>query len=262
MPNGGELDEATLPDILRAIPSTDLPAFMGPCASSGITLLCPASLAELPCNAKKIKSGPSVKPDVGIRTGETTWAVSVKSFRHAPPAIVNHTRRELFMKNPDIESEWVSAADRLVTSYWDRAGDAPEDVPLTALTVCPADKDLLVKLLAYFAFRGTGRKRSRREADSVLEVHGTGKATTHLQFIPCATQTEKENYIRSKWDFMRISMRTKGMGKGVQREANTPWMRSTGPATMARGALHVRIMKGAAAVAWAGIHVLPIATCN
>lgn len=147
------------------------------------------------------KAIPSQKSDVHING----IGYSLKSNRSAPPAFINHTHRNGILKVCQREGIDIRKLDVLVKNYWlaRNTGTITEDVKFKG-SVFESDRDVMVKLLAYFLFKGTAKGDSLYPAEFLYSFDDPLDFSTWKKYSPFdAANKIIDNTI--------ISLRNKGM---------------------------------------------------
>jgi len=169
---------------------------------------------------------------------------SVKSNRARPPAIVNHTTRDKWLRVCNVVGLSIDLLDEMVSEYWKLRIDRKigEDVHSMS-TYCPFGnnaqrKEYLRTLINYFLFEGTGAQDSPYPAEYILEftdplIPGTWRIL------------DKRSAFDSMWPKMVFSIRSKkGMPpdylniSATKKALIEPWVRHIDGDY--RGSLHVR----------------------
>lgn len=172
---------------------------------------------------------------------------SLKSSRAAPPAIVNHTTREKWLKVCDRRQITIDLLDGMVSEYWKlrMEGRIGEDIHTTS-SLCPfgCTKEhqlYLKKLVDYFLFDGTGSALSNYPADYILEFNDPLNPNTWRIL-------DRDTAFFAEWPKMVFSIRSKkGMPSNypninpAQKALMEPWVRFIDGDY--RGALHIRAKK-------------------
>lgn len=187
-----------------------------------------------------LKAPTSAKRDVMIN-GK---GYSVKSTRAAPPAIVNHTTREKWLRVCNVVGLSIDPLDEMVSEYWRLRidGKIGEDVPSSS-AYCPFGssvqrREYLRPLINYFLFEGTGAHDSPYPAECILEF------TDPL--IPSTWRIlDKRSAFDSMWPKMVFSIRSeKGMPinypniSATKKALIEPWVKHIDGDY--RGSLHIR----------------------
>ena len=170
---------------------------------------------------------------------------SLKSTRAAPPAIVNHTTREKWMRVCTRIDIRIDMLDKMVSEYWELRthGKIGEDIPVSShycpFGNTPERRHYLKILINYFLFDGTGSKDSLYRADYILEFGDPlDMATWRI--------LDRDSAFDSLWPKMIFSIRAKkGMPSNYARMWDAkkkaqiaPWVRHIDGDY--RGALHIR----------------------
>lgn len=188
-----------------------------------------------------IKAGSHSKADT-IINGES---ISVKSKKHSPPAIVNHTTRPGFEFAAKHSGGEIEKLDLLIENYWQNrlANLIGEDVKNTSIhSPFKEEKEIMRPFLNYFLFDGTGSQLSKIPANRILGFSDPLNVNTWIIY-------DRENAIDMYWDNLIFSIRSKkGMPKNypnVTHKNTIPlmpsierWTRFVNDAY--RGALHIR----------------------
>ncbi len=172
---------------------------------------------------------------------------SLKSSRARPPAIVNHTTREKWVRICQKVGTQIDMLDEMVLEYWDLriSYKIGEDIQ-TSSPYCPFGnteprRQYLKALFNYFLFDGSGSEDSRYPADYILEFSQPTDPTTWKILT-------KETAFEAMWPHMIFSIRSKkGMPTNYpninpsKKKQMEPWVRHFGGDY--RGSLHVRAGK-------------------
>jgi hypothetical protein len=169
LPNAGEEDEPIIIAKLVSLKGTEVDQIgkiMSVASYNGIEYNFPIAsfqIAKAPTTAKR---------DV-IINGK---GYSLKSIRARPPAIVNHTTREKWIRVCEVLDEKIDMLDEMVREYWELRINRKvgEDVFSSSTLYCPFGnnpqrREYLRKLIDYFLFQGTGSKDSEYPANYILE---------------------------------------------------------------------------------------------
>lgn len=193
-------------------------------------------------SSTQIRKAPTgAKRDVTINgTG-----YSLKSTRAAPPAIVNHTTREKWLRVCQITGVQIDLLDEIVSEYWELRirGKIGEDISVSS-PLCPfcktrKRKDYLRRLINYFLFDGTGSKDSKYPATHILEFEDPLNVMTWRVL----NRNQAFNFL---WPKLVFSIRAKkgmpfdfkNMEDAEKKAAIAPWVRYIDGDY--RGALHIR----------------------
>ena len=164
---------------------------------------------------------------------------SLKSNGSALPAFVNHTHRHGILKVCQREGIDITKLDLLVNSYWlaRNAGRIAEDVKFVG-SVFANDRDVMVKLLAYFLFKGTAKGDSAYPADFLYSFTDPLDFSTWIPYEPI-------NAANDIIDKTTISLRNKGMpatyhpdSKNQNHIEMRPWVRFSDGEW--KGSIHIR----------------------
>lgn len=170
---------------------------------------------------------------------------SLKSTRASPPAIVNHTTREKWIRVCKKTGVQIDMLDEMVSEYWKLRthNKIGEDIQVSSCR-CPFGntlkrKQYLKGLINYFLFDGTGSSDSLYPADYILEFDDPSDITTWRIL-------DRDSAFDSLWPKMVFSIRAKkGMPSdyahmwNVKKKAQiAPWVKYIDGDY--RGALHIR----------------------
>ncbi len=187
------------------------------------------------------KAPTSAKRDV-IINGK---GYSLKSIRKRPPAIVNHTTREKWIRICQVIGEKIDLLDEMVAEYWDLRvnGKIGEDT-FANRSICPfvnteRRRKYLKQLIDYFLFYGTGSKGSEYPAEYILQFSDPSDPQTW-------TVLSKETAFEALLPNMIFSLRSKkGMPPGYPRMSDAKkkalidvWVKKIDGDY--RGSLHIR----------------------
>lgn len=183
------------------------------------------------------KAPPKAKSDVYING----FGISLKSLQGAPPALINHTHRNGFLKVANRISEDISLLDSLINNYWTLRlnGIISEDIGAISLNSpfrSEQAKQIIKPYLNYFLFDGTGQAISPYRAEYLLDVTNVFDITTwHIY--------DKDNAISDNiYNRLVFSLRSKGMSANYPNIKNKniiePWTRFCNDKY--KGSLHVR----------------------
>ena len=169
---------------------------------------------------------------------------SLKYSNANPPAILNHTPRHSFLKVCMELGIELTAVDHMVNEYWQlrKSGLIKEDVPNSSPHSPFKKKDpVLVRLIEYFIFDGTGSGKSNFPAEYVLEFSNPIDPATWKIY----NRTEIVDMI---WDNLVFSLRSKGMPDSYQHDSDSSRDKQIRTWTNYRdgkykGALHIRVKK-------------------
>lgn len=191
------------------------------------------------CNIRK--AGTRYKADTIING----IPVSVKSNNFAPPALVNHTRRDGFEYAAKKSGGSIHDLDEIIDNYWELrfARRIAEDISNTNLaSPFRSNKEVLRPFLNYFLFEGTGSGLSKLPANKILGFTNPIDVNTWHFY-------DKSNAIDLYWDHLIFSLRAeKGMPPGYPHNMGRKfaalkpsidkWTRNIDGGY--RGALHIR----------------------
>lgn len=153
------------------------------------------------------KAGTGYKADT-IINGE---AISLKSNKSAPPALVNHTTRPGFEFAANNSGADITKLDQIINEYWDlrMSKQIGEDISNSnILSPFRLKKEELKPILNYFLFDGTGSGLSKLPANRILGFTNPLDITT-WQFY------DKTDAVNLYWDKLIFSLRAKkGMPAG------------------------------------------------
>lgn len=160
-------------------------------------------LLEQLCDVCRIKkTGTREKADVFIN-GK---GFSIKSRQSAPPAIVNHTPRNGWVRIANEKNVSIGTLDSIIAKYWDlrKAGIIKEDTGIGD-EYCPFNgyKDELKVFLEYFLYEGTGSAKSKVPAEAFLEFSKPLDERTW--------EFSRNEYYDKIWERLVFSIRDKGM---------------------------------------------------
>jgi hypothetical protein len=188
---------------------------------------------------KKSKSASKADTIIILRKTQKQLNISIKSKTGAKPSIINHTPRSANAFQNEYLKDDLCYLDILAKEYIDKRkeGVIGEDVEIGKLYSYNDEKikNSLIKMLIYFTFKGTGRKITEHECNSVLIINKNGS----LSFILCDTEKEKESYIQTIIEKSIISFRNKGMPKTTT-EKCMPWVYVNDKGKEC-GAIHIRL---------------------
>jgi hypothetical protein len=153
------------------------------------------------------KAGTGYKADT-IINGE---AISLKSNKSAPPALVNHTTRPGFEFAALNSNADIKALDEIINEYWNlrMSKQIGEDIHNSSLlSPFRNKKEELKPILNYFLFDGTGGSLSKLPANRILGfTNPLDVSTWHLY--------DKNDAVDLYWDKLVFSLRAKkGMPSG------------------------------------------------
>lgn len=180
------------------------------------------------------KAGARDKADVFING----LGYSVKSHQAAPPAIVNHTPRNGWLRIANEKALDISILDKIIKDYWAKRkqGIIKEDTCIGDRH-CPFNgyKEELRGFLEYYLFEGSGSARSKVPAYGVLEFTRPLDESTW--------EFSKGEYLDKVWNRLVFSIRNKGMNDNYPHcKANNeiaPWVEHFQGSY--KGSLHVRV---------------------
>ena len=190
---------------------------------------------ERVCNYCGIsKAGARDKADVFIN-GQ---GYSVKSHQAAPPAIVNHTPRNGWVRIAKEKGLSIRILDSIIKDYWEKrtAGVIKEDTCIGDRN-CPFNnhKEDIRAFLEYFLFEGSGSSRSKVPAVGVLEFTRPLDESTW--------EFSKGEYLDKVWDRLVFSVRNKGMNPNYPQckcaDEISVWTKNFQGSN--KGSLHVRV---------------------
>lgn len=248
--NKGEKDEVLL--LLKLYHLNEMNEFeklveiFGEEASKGISILDIDTNDEIVDINNLSKAKSCYKADFKMRMKKTLkiYTPSIKSKNGANPAIINHTPRnaKIFQEDGIFYND-ISYLDKILAEYIDKRVNKKigEDTLISKL-MCLKNhyslKEIFLKLLSYFVFDGTGKGYSKCRANAIIEYHND-----KITFKNCDDIEKKNEYIKSIYDTLVISLRDKCMPK-VMNEYCKPWVfddiKPDG-SIKHKGSLHIRI---------------------
>ena len=248
--NKGEQDEVLLLIELyyfNVIKQYDkLKVIFGEEASEGISILNMTTEDEILDINELSKANPEFKSDckIKMKKTQTIYIISIKTKNGAPPTILNHKPRsaKIFQKG-GILCDSLIWLDKIMIEYIDKRERkiVVEDTPITDLECLKEDpllKDEFIAVLRYFVFYGSGKGKSKCEANSIMTYQDE-----KITFIKCVNDKDKNTYIKSIYDTLVLSLRDKNMPRIIPEYCN-PWIfNDVKPSglTKCKGSLHIRI---------------------
>jgi len=218
-------------------------------ACEGIEIINPTT--KLPyASIEQIKKAPSgSKADVIILLKHTNVMrySSMKSLRGAKPSILNHTPRSANIFQTTLQP-CICELDSLAKEYINNRKNKiinerrkvvfGEDIEFRDMKSFHDEKikTSFMKMLSYFIFKGTGKKLSPIECDSILVINKDGSLT----FTDCGSEEKKMNYVETIIEQCRISFRPKGMPKKIVDNC-LPWIYTDEVNGKQCGSIHVRL---------------------
>ena len=159
------------------------------------------------------KASPSQKADVYING----IGCSLKSKRGALPALINHTHRYGILNVCQQERIDIKRLDVLVNNYWLArvSGRISEDVEFKG-SVFANDRDVMVRLLAYFLFKGTASGNSERPAKRLCSF------TDPLDYSTWTFYDDPLKAAENIIDNAIISLRSKGIPETYRPDSQKP----------------------------------------
>ena len=152
--------------------------------------------------------------------------MSIKCKHCANPAILNHTPRSAnAFQNPDLLNNHLLILDSFIKNinHLREKNIFGEDIPIKKIdNIDKETKKILIEVLKYFVFEGSGSKLSQNPSNSILEIIDPYDYEKYI-FIQCIDDIQKEKYIDSIYNKIIISMRDKGMQKNIS-ELSKPWV--------------------------------------
>ncbi len=189
------------------------------------------------------KAGILMKADTMINKK----AVSIKSNKKAPPALVNHTTRPGFEFAASHSGGDIDALDQIINEYWvmRKSSFIGEDVKNSSKdSPFAGNKLILNPFLNFFLFKGTGSRLSKIPAEIILSVTDPFDMATWSIY-------DETNAVNVYWEKLVFSVRAKkGMPAGypVLSAKMMPYKSSIEKWTEYidgdyRGALHIRSVR-------------------
>jgi hypothetical protein len=187
------------------------------------------------------KAGTGYKADT-IINGE---AISLKSNKSAPPALVNHTTRPGYEFAAFNSGADITHLDEIINEYWElrMSQQIGEDISNSnILSPFRLKKEELKPILNYFLFDGTGGGLSKLPADRVLGFTNPLDITTWRFY-------DKADAVNLYWDKLVFSLRSKkGMPNGYPDNMSQKALSSKSSVDLwtrhingnHKGALHIR----------------------
>ena len=185
---------------------------------SRIQLKDPSSRLEIR-DIDEIKKGPSgTKADIIIyftNTGETMY-LSIKCNDGAKPTLLNHANRSCDYFQNKLSPEKLGILDSLILK---RNASGKQDVKIKGIKDELNEEEIavLVEVIAYFTFDGTGCSESKCSANSILIVNDSNNIISTSKFINCKEGKDKIEYIKSILPFLGLNMRS---GRGMPGKKN------------------------------------------
>ena len=180
-----------------------------------------------------------------IKTG-AILTPSIKAEGCAPPAILNHTHRAANVFQDGPLAVHLPILDKIIIKMnkLRATGALKEDVPIDKVPFeSDEERQCLEEIIEYFLFIGTGRSKSKCEANSVLFVN---RDPSSWKFIPCITKAEKKNYVKKIWNKLIFSVRAKALlsKKSKKYYLCEPWIGvfpGRNGELKSKGSFHIRI---------------------
>ena len=253
--NKGEAAEEnakkTLFELMQSPDHSILVTIFGEDASEGIELINPETHEIYKSKEQIGKAGSSFKGDAMIRLIKTGVILtpSIKAEGCAPPAILNHTHRAANVFQDGPLAAHLPILDKIIIKMnkLRAATKLKEDVPTEKMdeVVLESDEErqCLEEIIEYFLFIGTGRSKSKCEANSVLFVN---RDPSSWKFISCITKAEKKNYVKKIWNKLIFSIRAKALlpKKSKKYYLCQPWIGvfpGRNGELKSKGSFHIRI---------------------
>lgn len=217
MPNKGESDEIVVIDLLKKLKVDEAKELFG----DTIIIKNPT-----------VKS--KEKADVIVTTKTTIYQISIKSFNGRPPAVLNHTHRGAWAFQSHL-SHHLKELDKLITRLISiRKENGKEDNAVSNLNLDIPMSVMLMSVVKYFMFEGTGSKLSKVPANTILEY------SDNMKVICCFTNSQKLLYVAKILNKLIISLRNKGMPKNIN-EVHEAWIYDDPKSGKKKGSLHIRL---------------------
>ncbi|MDP7197017.1 MAG: hypothetical protein QF864_12630 [SAR202 cluster bacterium] len=174
-------------------------------------------------------------------------AVSIKSNKKAPPALVNHTTRPGFEFAALHSGGSIDALDQIINDYWMKRKSSliGEDVKNSSKdSPFVKNKSILYPFLNFFLFKGTGSRLSKMPAEIILSFTDPFDTATWSIY-------DETNAVNVYWEKLIFSVRAKkGMPAGypIVSAKMMPYKSSIEKWTEFidgdyRGALHIRSVR-------------------
>jgi hypothetical protein len=184
------------------------------------------------------KSSSSYKADVIINDNP----ISLKFSGAARPALVNHTNRLGWLRISDEINFNISILDEIIDSYWnlrDQSIIGEDIININTNSPFADNLEILRPIINYFAFDGTGSKKSNLPAELIMDFNNFRNTDTWSFY-------DRNNFLDNVWNKLVFSIRSK---KGMPPDYNnykfrddiSPWTRKIDGKY--KGALHIRISK-------------------
>ena len=186
----------------------ELEKIFGPSASKGIIFIDLKTNKEIHNIEELSKAGPNYKADCKIKfieTGDITCS-SIKSKNCGSPSIMNHTPRsaKVFQSGGylnNILSDIDKMVIKLILLYKDKEY-YPEEICFDKLkNFSETDKSILIELIRYFMFVGSGNGNSKQEANSLIIFD-----KKEIKYIDLKTEESQKEYIKDNFKRFNISL--------------------------------------------------------
>lgn len=146
------------------------------------------------------------KADCIIKMNKTNtiYRISIKCKNGGVPSVMNHQRRDQPVFQPGGDLNYLLLGiDMLVSKYHDLRKDGlPEEVNFAKLhNFSSEDNEVLLELVCYFMFNGSGNNTSKQMADSLLIIDGTD-----INFVNLNGKENQMKYIKDNWNLFNISL--------------------------------------------------------
>ena len=180
-----------------------------------IKLIDPSNKQEI-ININMIKkSSYKYKADIIIKfiNINKTYNISIKCGDGAPPTLLNHTNRTAKCFHDNL-IKYLPTLDEIIKDLNSKrkSGIYKEDILYKNMVLSEEQKDVLINVIKYFTFEGTGSCLSSCPADSILFVKNSTNVIGSGSFIDCKKENDKKKYIIDILPIIRISIRSsKGM---------------------------------------------------
>ena len=132
--------------------------------------------------------------------------VSIKCFDGEAPTLLNHTHRAKDYFQNKLSSEKLEKLDSVISK---RNTIGKQDVKFEEIKdkFNEEEIDVLVEVISYFTFDGTGCYESKCPADSILIVNDSNNIISTSKFINCKEEQDKVEYIKSILPILSLNMR-------------------------------------------------------
>lgn len=245
MLNIGEKCEILSKRLLFNMKNEECIKVFGSEASEGIMVIDPDTniiITDVSDIQNKSKSLNKADTIILFKKTQRRVAVSIKCFAGGSPSILNHTRRDTWVFQEGELSIYLPSLDNMITILNNKRtnGEVKQDIHLYNLKLKNVNIDIsMINIIKYALFEGTGTKRSKVPANSILDIKNVNDIST-WKYTDCSSEITKMFYALSIYKRCIVSLVSKGMKTHICEKQKPRIYNDNGKL---KGSLHIRVEK-------------------